>query len=180
MKYQFSLSSLILLFIMLPVLTSCVHQPTCLGFMPDHLKTADYETIINSNVDQKTIVNFFKCRSSMLGDNKAEYQLGLAYEMGQLGLKQNDKTALRWYNEASKPYNGTIYIHANNASVSRGVPMPGYAEAQYRLGLMYLEGRGTKKRENFAKMWFRNAAEQGHEPAKVKLNDMGNGGEVDG
>lgn len=45
----------------------------------------------------------------------------------------------------------------------------GDAEAQYQLGLRYLEGDGLKKNEKAAAELFKNAMEQGHLDAQRKL-----------
>lgn len=46
----------------------------------------------------------------------------------------------------------------------------GDAEAQYQLGLRYLEGDGLKKNEKAAAELFRKAMEQGHLDAQRKLS----------
>ena len=45
----------------------------------------------------------------------------------------------------------------------------GDAEAQYELGMCYNTGKGAPKDADAALMWFRKAADQGHEPAKAVL-----------
>ncbi|MDP6128458.1 MAG: SEL1-like repeat protein, partial [Planctomycetota bacterium] len=46
------------------------------------------------------------------------------------------------------------------------------ALAQYSLGGMYEYGRGVEKDEKEAVKWFRKAAEQGYEPAKLALKQI--------
>jgi hypothetical protein len=48
----------------------------------------------------------------------------------------------------------------------------GHAEAQFYLGLMYLEGIGVLKNYAEAFKWFRMAAEQGHAGAQTSLGAM--------
>lgn len=45
----------------------------------------------------------------------------------------------------------------------------GDAEAQYDLGLLYMEGKGVKKDEKAAAGWIQKAADQGHNEATRKL-----------
>ena len=46
----------------------------------------------------------------------------------------------------------------------------GDPEAQYQLGLLYLEGTGVKKNEKTAAEWFQKASDQGHNEAMRKLS----------
>lgn len=46
----------------------------------------------------------------------------------------------------------------------------GDPEAQYQLGLLYLEGAGVKKNEKTAAEWFQKASDQGHNEAMRKLS----------
>lgn len=45
----------------------------------------------------------------------------------------------------------------------------GLADAQFNLGLLYLEGKGVPQSEFEARNWFLRAAEQRHAPAQVNL-----------
>lgn len=45
----------------------------------------------------------------------------------------------------------------------------GYADAQFRLGLMYAEGRGVAKDDAEAVRWYQLAAAQGHAGAQFNL-----------
>ena len=51
----------------------------------------------------------------------------------------------------------------------------GLAEAQYNLGVAYLEGSGVGKDRAEAAKWFRRAADQGMEDAAkmMKMNGLG-------
>ena len=66
--------------------------------------------------------------------DEAQYNLGLMYQEG-LGVKQNDKTALKW-----------IRLAADGLDL-----------AQYKLGLMYADGRGVKQNHKTSVKWFRKA-----------------------
>ena len=45
----------------------------------------------------------------------------------------------------------------------------GHAPAQYRLGVMYDDGKGVRQDDAEAVKWYRRAAEQGHAPAQSAL-----------
>ena len=48
----------------------------------------------------------------------------------------------------------------------------GHASAQFSVGALYAEGRGTKQDFGWALHWFRSAAEQGHQRAQHNLAVM--------
>ena len=48
----------------------------------------------------------------------------------------------------------------------------GHAEAQFRLGLLYRDGRGVPQVRTVAAMWLRRASDQGHAEAPSRLGDM--------
>ena len=49
----------------------------------------------------------------------------------------------------------------------------GNPEAQVKLGEMYEEGHGTARDYEMARKWYQKAADQGYEPAKKKLVQLG-------
>jgi len=49
----------------------------------------------------------------------------------------------------------------------------GHAEAQYKLGFMYQNGRGVKKDDKQAAEWYRKAAAQGNKEAERALQRLG-------
>jgi uncharacterized protein len=49
----------------------------------------------------------------------------------------------------------------------------GYAHAQYKIGLMYRQGRGVTQNDNEANKWFQKAADQGHLHAQHKVAFVG-------
>lgn len=69
------------------------------------------------------------------------------------------------------------YQHANyEASFKAMLPAAraGDPKAQYALGYMYYYGRGVKQDMTVAKIWIRNAAKQGYEPARKALGLISN------
>ncbi len=85
------------------------------------------------------------------GDPRSQFQLGLVFDRGLIGL-QDDHEAAQWYRLAADQ---------------------GHAEAQYRLGLLYYFGQGVEQNQEQALRWFQKASEQGNEDAGVFLRMMG-------
>lgn len=66
---------------------------------------------------------------------------------------------------------------ADNASYANAANQDN-AQAQFEIGIMYVEGNGVPKNDAEAVKWFRKAAEQGNSPAQFELGFMfaeGNG-----
>ena len=61
------------------------------------------------------------------------------------------------------------------APVQTGPEVPGNPDAEYRLGLMYLEGRGVANSRDQAIRWLRSAAEKGHSHAAAALDALEDG-----
>ena len=83
-----------------------------------------------------------------------QYTLGSAYDSsigGAMSTVKNDTEAVKWYRLAAEQ---------------------GHEEAQYRLGMMYADGRGVAKNETEAVQWFRRSAEQGYKMAENALGNM--------
>ena len=90
------------------------------------------------------------------GNVKAQYNLGLMYDMGK-GVLQDYKEAVRWYQLAAEQ---------------------GYSSAQHNLGLLYFNGQGVPQDFQTAIKWFTLAAEQGslqaqHNMAYLYYNGQG-------
>lgn len=78
------------------------------------------------------------------GDAEAQYELGVAYEDGNLGLTKNRSEAAKWYLKAAEQ---------------------GHAEAQRDIGGCYNYGNGVSKDKKKAEYWYRKSAAQGYEVA---------------
>ena len=74
-----------------------------------------------------------------LGNVKAQYNLGLMYDMGK-GVLQDYKEAVRWYQLAAEQ---------------------GYSSAQHNLGLLYYNGQGVPQDYQIAVKWMTLSADQG-------------------
>ena len=73
------------------------------------------------------------------GNVKAQYNLGLMYDMGK-GVLQDYKEAVRWYQIAAEQ---------------------GYSSAQHNLGLLYFNGQGVPQDHQIAVEWITLSADQG-------------------
>lgn len=112
------------------------------------------------------------------GDRNAQFSLAHAYETGA-GVAPDMKQAIRWYRRAAEPAPVNTFAdrpgdrapvgarqHGSLPPVREWGIVPGDAGAQFRLGQIYLEGRGgIKQDEKKARKWLSRAAGQGYEPA---------------
>lgn len=84
------------------------------------------------------------------GNAEAQFQVGLAYAVGQ-GVGKNDKQAADWFAKAAGQ---------------------GQRDAQTKLGFMYATGKGVAKNYSSAIYWWYQAAEQGDAQAQYNLGVM--------
>ena len=84
------------------------------------------------------------------GDAEAQFHLGVMYESGQGGLR-NDAEAIKWYRKAAEQ---------------------GDAVAQFNLGIMYAKGEGVSQNDAEAAQWYRLAADHGLAGAQFNLGMM--------
>ena len=91
-------------------------------------------------------------KKALNGDAQAQFELGEMYDLGKGGLYQDREEAFRWYSKAAE----------------KGLPA-----AQYNLGFMYYNGKGTEKNLDEAKKWWRLAARQGNIKAQNNLRTLG-------
>ena len=109
---------------------------------------------------------------SCAGERGASLQLGILFER-----RQDYRTAIKYFRAAAAPTQGNSAAYVPRARDVTGYvmpfdasqPLPGSAEAQYRLGLIYLEGRGVEKNAAKARRYFDQASEGGHLGAKLWL-----------
>ncbi len=81
------------------------------------------------------------------GDPRAQFYLGLIYDMGSIDLMDKNK-AVVWYLKAA---------------------LQGLSEAQYDMGVMCSKGEGTKKDLSAAIRWYKLSAEQNNSNAMYNL-----------
>ncbi len=89
-------------------------------------------------------------RQAASGDPEAEFNLGIAYDLGHL-VKQDFAAASAWYRKAAEQ---------------------GYPPAEFNLGAMYDNGRGVARDRRLAASWYRRAALHGHGRAQFDLGQM--------
>ncbi|MBL9214379.1 MAG: SEL1-like repeat protein [Opitutaceae bacterium] len=122
-------------------------------------------------------------RAAEKGYAAAQFNLGLAYELGR-GVAADETVAFRHYLRAAEQGFAAAQFNVGNMyAAGRGVPQDlfeanvwykqaaenGVAEAQFNLGLAYESGRGIKRDEAQAARWYRQAAERGLASAQYNL-----------
>lgn len=120
-----------------------------------------------------------ECRAST-GDKLAAFELGQRYELGD-GVKRDPRRAAKLYKQAATFTSGTTYVYSPPVGkggrgtvipVRTGPDRPGLAEAKYRLGVMYLEGRGVRFDFPRGRKLIEEAAAQGSAAAIAKLKAL--------
>lgn len=132
------------------------------------------------------------------GNPQAQYYVGIHYETGT-GVEKNICIAQKWYRIASENqeykdlFSFEIYGSANNLAYLIGTGAcdgnsdltsaikyyrfaaeGGVPEAQYSIGMFYLEGIGEYPKDiNEGIKWLRKSAEQGFAKAQIKLAQLG-------
>ena len=131
-------------------------------------------------------------KSAERGVAKAQYNLGVVYELGFDGARDYDE-ALRWYRKAAdQEYALAQYDLGRMYAEGRGVTQDdheavrlwhksaegGYVLAQYNLGLMYIAGRGVAQDFvqgyiwlSIAFVWGIQVAEDLRQLVRRKMND---------
>ena len=119
----------------------------------------------NPRVEQAPNMPALK-KAARKGDAKAQYNLGVAYDVGQ-GVPQDQVEAARWYRKAANQGNAEAQAHLGHAyDVGQGVPQDraealrwlkkaadqGNAMAQLGLGIAYYNGKGVP--QDFAEAYF--------------------------
>lgn len=116
---------------------------------------------------------FNACRASQ-GDKTAMLWLGEQFERGSAVVEADQEQAFKFYLQAATDDATRTSIYVPGIKGQAGSVMsfpnhgarPGLAEAKYRVGLMYQEGRGTKQNTRLAIRWMKRAAKQDHEGAR--------------
>lgn len=111
------------------------------------------------------------------GDKPALLALGRRYESGD-GVPRDYRRAAQLYKQAAKFTSGTMFVYSPPVSkkaggrvipIRTGPDQPGLAEASYRLGLLYLNGRGVRVSFSKARKYLQEAADKGFAPARDEL-----------
>ena len=120
------------------------------------------------------------------GNAKAQYNLGLMYDLGK-GVPEDDKKAVEWYRLAADQGNAKAQDNLGLMyDLGEGVPEDdkeavkwyrlaadqGNADAQSNLGVKYDTGEGVPEDDKQAVKWYRLAANQGNADAQSNLGSM--------
>lgn len=117
--------------------------------------------------------------SAAHGDKNAQFELGRRLETGE-GFPADPARAARLYRDAGSFTSGTKFIYVPGVDhkpgwvmpVRSGPDRPGLPEAQYRLGLMYVEGRGVKPDRQQGLKLIEGAAKAGSAVAEQALQSL--------
>jgi hypothetical protein len=110
----------------------------------------------------------------------AQYQLGLLYRDG-IGVPRSESEAIKWLRLASS-WGIAKAKRALDALLRKQLlaredqftanPELSSPDAQFALGLMYVNGKGVEKDPNTAAQWFLKAARQNHLEAQYRIGEM--------
>jgi TPR repeat protein len=111
------------------------------------------------------------------GDPSAQLALGVRYEKGE-GVVADPVRAARLYAQAEQTISRLVTLNSppvrsgkfgvTRMSGSRPLPVA-LAEARYRLGRMYLDGRGVKRDRGYGRRLLMDSARQDYAPAIAVL-----------
>ena len=134
--------------------------------------------------DRQLAFDWFR-KSADKGNIDGQYNTGFSYEYSR-GVEKDDEQAFAYYLKAAEQGHekaqlkllerGGLYERNGNPAKAidwyNKVANQGNAEAQYRLGKMYLEGRGIRQDDKQAAHWFEKSAEKDHPQAQYQLGNM--------
>ena len=155
-------------------------RPVIALFMLPLLAACGTDSTAECEIQTGGVISDRLASSACGGDEFAQYEIGLIYE-ADTGTPGNLKKAAKWYKRAAARKSGAAPIYLAPVGNQRtgwvmpiktGPTSPGDADAQYRLGLLYLDGRGVKQSRNKAKKWLKRAAKQGHQEAGWRLERL--------
>jgi TPR repeat protein len=122
------------------------------------------------------------------GDSTAENALGIEYAQGLDGLPHDDTQAVEWYKKSAVQGNprgetnlGDMYLYGRGGLTQSYVlamswylkaAQQNWADAQFRLAVLYERGIGTEKNVAQAVQLYRSAANQGHAEAQNVLGAL--------
>jgi TPR repeat protein len=137
----------------------------------------------NSNVSATDKIADLRMKAEN-GDVQSQYELGVAFDFGKLGLEKNYTEAVKWFRKAAEQNNaaaqdnlGQCYAagegveqdYAGAAKWYRKAAEQNYVPAQYNLAVAYDNGLGVPNDDGEAAKWYQKAAEQNYAPAQFNL-----------
>lgn len=129
-----------------------------------------------NNKDYTTAVSCFLQAAQEYNDTQSKFLLGICYYNG-LGIDQDFKTAIYWFNMAAdKGHSDAQAALANCYAYGKGVDLnyylaaywyrkaalSGNAQAQNNLGICYLNGNGVTRDAKEAVKWFTQEIGRAH------------------
>ena len=104
------------------------------------------------------------------GDAQAQYEVGMDY-LEMKDLKNNTEVAGKWFLAAKNQghADATSKLYSFYSKSLELAAKEGDAQAQYEVGMDYLEGNGVAKKAATAAMWLDKAKAQGHKEATDKF-----------
>ena len=136
------------------------------------------------NIERNRSFDLFK-KATKLGIEGASYYLGKCHSLG-IGTKENDKKAFRWFKHSKKL--GTIEgifelgycyylglgtkINSQKAIQLFRQISDYHEEAQYYLGISYLEGKAIPSSDTKGIFWLEKSASNGFERAQDVLDNF--------
>lgn len=113
--------------------------------------------------------------SAKNGDAKAQFNVAGMYKNGQ-GVQRDREKAVYWYTlaveqnyEQAKAAIALMQANERRYNKAKKAAGSGKMEAEYKLGSIYENGKGTSIDLNQAKQWYTVAAEKGHAKAQYSL-----------
>lgn len=147
------------------------------------LAIADYDQGVRELQQNNYASALYEFRQSAeTGDPDAQYRLAEMYQAG-VGTPQKADKANKWYRLAADSSHPAAQMQLanrylqddNDGDAARWyarAAAQGEAQAQFRLGLLYLEGRGVEQDDAQAAKWLNEAAQQGVTAAQNNLGSL--------
>ncbi len=120
------------------------------------------------------------------GDAEAQFNMGLAYTLGD-GVSEDEAEAAKWWQKAAaQGHADSQYNLCQMYTAGQGVPQDyeqaaawclkaaeqDVLHAQYNLGWMYADGKGVRVDLAQSAAWYTKAAAKGHVQARANLGRM--------
>ncbi|MDQ2994430.1 MAG: Sel1-like repeat-containing protein kinase family protein, partial [Pseudomonadota bacterium] len=140
-----------------------------------------------TEIDFKNALHFYNSAAGS-GNAKAAHRLGEVCELGLLGVNPNSSHAVGWYQLAMSldhspamfklgwAYeSGKLGLKPDvmkMAEMYHKAAMLGHAAAQLAYGVCCEQGRGTRRSDHKALIWYRKAAAQGEDVPRIQANKL--------
>ena len=119
--------------------------------------------------DEEAVKWFHRAAEQPFPAAQDELLLGMMYANGR-GVEQDDEEAVKWFQKAAKQRDAIAQV---SFEYRKKADQQAHVIAQYKLGVMYANGRGVVQDGEAAIEWFRKAARQGDTAAQDELARRG-------